>query len=306
MNKLFKRFIAYTIDMMVILIVAQSLSGIPQINKQLNDYNKYSKEYYEVLENYIYFKDYLENDLDKELTEEKYNELLEECPEYKEIIDKRYEKESITEDEYKELAKEADNIYNKISVDKAYKVEKNNILYFCLYIIAVIAYFVGFNKYTGGQTLGKKLTRLKIVNNSDNSKEVSIWSYIVRMLIVYQPINYLIKIVGVIFLDMNVYFDVTSFVSTIQSYIEILVIVVAMIRVDGRGIHDILANTRVIAYDRYGNEKKDKIEIIASDIKRDKEKILEDENASIEKNSKKVKTNKKIKSKKNIDEEPTE
>lgn len=306
MNKLFKRFIAYTIDMMVILIVAQSLSGIPQINKQLNDYNKYSKEYYEVLENYIYFKDYLENDLDKELTEEKYNELLEECPEYKEIIDKRYEKESITEDEYKELAKEADNIYNKISVDKAYKVEKNNILYFCLYIIAVIAYFVVFNKYTGGQTLGKKLTRLKIVNNSDNNKDVPIWSYIVRMLILYQPINYLIKIVGVIFLDMNVYFDVTSNVSTIQSYIEILVIVVAMIRVDGRGIHDILANTRVIAYDRYGNEKKDKIEIIASDIKRDKEKILEDKNASVEKNSKKVKTNKKIKSKKNIDEEPTE
>lgn len=293
MNKLFKRFIAYTIDMMVILIVAQSLSGIPQINKQLNDYNKYSKEYYHLWDDYVYFKDYLHSDLDKELTEEEYDSWLEDCPEYKEIIDRRYEKKSITEDEYKELAKEADNIYNKISVDKAYKVEKNNILYFCLYIIAVIAYFVGFNKYTGGQTLGKKLTRLKIVNNSDNSKEVSIWSYIVRMLIVYQPINYLIKIVGVIFLDMNVYFDVTSFVSTIQSYIEILVIVVAMIRVDGRGIHDILANTRVIAYDRYGNEKKDKIEIIASDIKRDKEKILEDKNASVEKNSKKVKTNKK-------------
>ena len=36
--------------------------------------------------------------------------------------------------------------------------------------------------------------RLKIVNNSDNSKDVPIWSYIVRMLILYQPINYLIKI----------------------------------------------------------------------------------------------------------------
>lgn len=304
MNKLFKRFIAYTIDMMVILIVVDSLSGIPQINKQLNNYNKYSKEYYELLEDYIYFKDYLHNDLDKELTEEDYNSWLEEYPEYKEIIDKRYEKRTITEEEYKELDKEADNIYNKLAIDKAYKVEKNNILYFCLYIIAVILYFVGFNKYTGGQTLGKKLTRLKIVNNSDNEEDVPIWSYIVRMLILYQPINYLIKLIGVNYLDMNAYFDVTSNFSTIQSYLEVLVIVVAMIRVDGRGIHDILANTRVIAYDRYGNEKKDKIEIIVSKIKNNK-KILDDESASIQKTSKKAKTNKKTKSKKIIDEEPT-
>lgn len=303
MNKLFKRFIAYTIDMMVILIVAESLSGIPQINKQLNNYNKYSKEYYEVLENYIYFKDYLHSDLDKELTDEDYNSWLEECSEYKEIIDKRYAKKTITEKEYKELDKEADNIYNKLAIDKAYKVEKNNILYFCLYIIAVILYFVGFNKYTGGQTLGKKLMRLKIVNNSDNSKDVPIWSYIVRMLILYQPINYLIKLIGINYLDMNTYFDLTSNVNTIQSYLEMLVIVVAMIRVDGRGIHDILANTRVIAYDRYGNEVKDKIEIIASDIKNKKiydEKVLhDDESASREETKKTVKNNKKIKHKKN-------
>lgn len=306
MNKLFKRFIAYTIDMMVILIIAQSLSGIPQINKQLNNYNKYSKEYYELLEDYIYFKDYLHSDLDKELTEEDYNSWLEECPEYKKVIDKRYEKEAITEEEYKELDKEANNIYNELAIDKAYKVEKNNILYLCLYIVAVILYFVVFNKYTGGQTLGKKLMRLKIVNNSDNSKDVPIWSYIIRMLILYQPINYLIKLIGINYLDMNTYFDVTSNVSTIQGYIEMLVIVIAMIRVDGRGIHDILANTRVVAYDRHGNEVKDKIEIIASDIKNNKEKILEDEKASLEKTSKKVKNNKKTKTKKIIDEEPTE
>lgn len=131
MNKLFKRFIAYTIDMMVILIVVESLSGIPQINKQLNNYNKYSKEYYQTIDDYRYFKDYLHSDLDKELTDDEYNEWLEDCPDYKEIIDKRYEKGTITEKEYKKLDKEADNIYNELATNKAYKVEKNNILYFC-------------------------------------------------------------------------------------------------------------------------------------------------------------------------------
>jgi hypothetical protein len=41
MNKLFRRVVAYIIDMMVILLIVQSLSGVPQINKQLDDYNKY-------------------------------------------------------------------------------------------------------------------------------------------------------------------------------------------------------------------------------------------------------------------------
>lgn len=309
MNKLFKRFIAYTIDMMVILVVAQSLSGIPLINKQLNNYNKYYKEYYNAVEDYIYFKDYLHSDLDKELTEEEYNSWLEQCPDYKEIIDKRYEKKTITEKEYNKLAKETDNIYNEISKKKAYKVEQNNILYLIIYLIATIAYFIGFNKYTNGQTLGKKLMRLKIVNSSDKNKDVPIWSYIVRMIILYQPIYYLVKLIGINYLDIDNYYNVISTISTIQSYIEMLVIILVMVRIDGRGIHDILAKTRVIAYDRHGNEIEDKFEIMAKSIKDKRiidEEVLDDENTSKERTIKKDKSNKKTKSKKLIDEEPTE
>ena len=52
MRKLFKRFIAYFIDMLVVTLIVQSLSGIPQINRQLDDYNKYQNDY---LENYRCF-----------------------------------------------------------------------------------------------------------------------------------------------------------------------------------------------------------------------------------------------------------
>ena len=41
MFKLLRRFVAYFIDLMVVMLIAQSLSGIPAINKQLDDYNKY-------------------------------------------------------------------------------------------------------------------------------------------------------------------------------------------------------------------------------------------------------------------------
>ena len=55
-------------------------------------------------------------------------------------------------------------------------------------------YFIAFNKYTNGQTLGKKVMRLKIVNSKDIDAKVPIWSYLVRAIILYQPIYYLVKL----------------------------------------------------------------------------------------------------------------
>lgn len=152
-------------------------------------------------------------------------------------------------------------------------------MYFVIYLVAVILYFVGFNKYTSGQTLGKKLMRLKIVNNNNPDKVVPVWSYIVRLIILYQPILYITKLIGVSFMDSSMYYTVTNYVYKFQSYLEMIVIAMVSIRLDGRGPQDILAKTRVALYDRNGNEIKDKLELLVND---------------------------KIKNKKVIDEEPTE
>jgi len=277
MKKLFKRFVAYIIDMLVILLITQSLSGIPQINNQLNDYNKYYNKYYTDFENYAYLKNYLHSDLDKELTEEEYYSLLEQYPDYKKIIDERYQKNTLTEDEYNELAEEIDKIYNDLSKKVAYKVEKNSIAYFVIYLIAVFTYFVGFNKYTSGQTLGKKLMRLKIINSHDESKAVPIWSYIVRALILYQPISYIIKLIGVIFMNIDMYYNITSIVYSIQGYLEMLIVAMMMIRFDGRGPQDLLARTRVISYDKNGKEIKDKLDIMINTKKENINKKIIDE-----------------------------
>lgn len=279
MRKLFKRFIAYSIDMLVILIITQSISGIPTINKQLNDYNKYSNKY---LTNYKEYSDlkvnlnkYFE---DKKITDEEYNSLIKEENNYTNIFKDNY-KEELSNEDYDKINKKIDKLYNNTYKEIYYKMEKNSIIYNVIYLVVVILYFVGFNKYTNGQTLGKKLMRLKVVNNNDSNKDVPVWSYIVRLIILYQPILYITKLIGVSLMDKSMYYTVTNYAYTFQSYLEMIVIATMSIRIDGRGLQDMLAKTRVVLYDRNGNEIKDKLEVLVND---------------------------KFKNKKVIDEEPTE
>ena len=279
MRKLFKRFIAYSIDMLVILIITQSISGIPTINKQLNDYNKYSNKYLTNYKEYSNLKVNLNKYFeDKKINDEEYTSLIKEANNYTNIFKDNY-KEELSNEDYDKINKKIDKLYNNTYKEIYYKMEKNSIMYNIIYLVVVILYFVGFNKYTNGQTLGKKLMRLKIVNNNDSNKDVPVWSYIVRLIILYQPILYITKLIGVSLMDISMYYTVTNYVYTFQSYLEMIVIATMSIRIDGRGLQDMLAKTRVVLYDRNGNEIKDKLEVLVND---------------------------KLKNKKVIDEEPTE
>lgn len=316
MSKIFKRFIAYIIDMMVILIITQCLTGIPQINWQLDNYNKYYNEYLDLYKEYAYFKTNINKYFeDKELTLDEYNNLINEYTSYKDTLDEYYIDGELSDKNYDKLNKEIDDNYNNTYKELYYKIEKNSVMYFIIYLVAVIAYFIGFNKYTKGQTLGKKLMRLKIVNSNDENKDVPVWKFIVRSIILYQPIYYIVKLIGISFMGINMYYDITNIVYNVQGYLEMLIIAMVMIRLDGRGPQDLLARTRVALYDRNGNEVKDKMstkfeekmkEIKSSSKKVIDEEVIDDKNTYEEQTIKKEKSTKKRKSKKVIDEEPTE
>lgn len=276
MTKLLKRFIAYAIDMMVVVLIAQSLSGIPFLNPQLSNYNKYYKEYADLLENYGNFKVSLTNDYkDKKLSEKEYQKLIKDYPDYEEILSEKYEDQKLTEKEYNQLNQKIDKEYQEAYKKVYYKVEKNSLSYFIIYLVTILAYFVGFNKLTDGQTLGKKLMRLKIKNNKDENQSVSIWSYLIRACILYQPIYYIVKLIGILTLNMSNYYTITSIVYDIQYYLEFLIVIMVMIRVDGRGPQDLLAGTRVALYDRKGKEMKAP-SVLMTNKKLVKKKVVEE------------------------------
>lgn len=247
MSRIFKRVLAYLIDMFVVLIIVQSISGIPLINKNLD---KYTKVYNEYLTSYTEYSkivlDLNKYHEDKKIDKKEYKKLIEEYPNQKKLLNKYYKDEKITSKNYNNLLEEINDNYLKKYKNNYYKLDKYSIFYNTCYVVVTLLYFILFNIITDGATLGKKLLRLKIVNNKDNNEKVSIISYVIRSIMLYQPIYYLFKAIFVSILSINNYYTVSNIIYDIHSYLLFIIITVMIIRMDGRGLHDIVSNTSVI------------------------------------------------------------
>ena len=192
-------------------------------------------------------------------------------------MEKYYADKKITKREFNKINKSIDNAYMKTYKKEYYNVEKNSICYFVIYLITTLAYFIGFNYYTSGQTLGKKVFRLRIVSSKEEAQKVSLLSYFIRALLLYQPLYYMVKLVGVFTLNSNNYYQVTSVFYDIQYYLEFIIILTVMIRMDGRGLHDLLASTRVASYNREGAEiEKESVSFLTKKLD---EKVIEKKEA---------------------------
>ena len=251
MSKLVKRIIAYLIDILLVTIVCQSLANTTLMNPNLNKYEKYQKEYNETYINYAnYIKQLYNVYQDKELTEEEYNKLIEKNKEYEELTNKYYKDSKLTEKNYNKLLTESANNYRKTAQEVTYKLEKNSISEKILYLVLVFLYFVVFNYITNGQTVGKKVMKLKI-ENKDDTKKVSILSYIIRALMLYQTIYYIAKLVAILFLSKAQYTNVITTVYSIQNLLDLAILTTIMMRTkDGRGLHDLLARTKVVSVNK--------------------------------------------------------
>lgn len=144
-----------------------------------------------------------------------------------------YQNEKITIDEYK------DETY-KLN----YELQKENMTVNIVTITLYIGYFVVFATLNKGQTLGKKLLKIRVVNK--NNDKPSIWNMLVRSLFIYNIISILFSTVAVNLLNINTF----TYIYTTLGYIEYFVIIISFFMViykkDGRGLHDMIAGTNVI------------------------------------------------------------
>lgn len=246
MKTILNRVFAYAVDLLILLLVSSILTNISFLNPQLKNYNKYYGQLSDYAKEYNSFI----NDLEKyykdgELNEKNYAKLIENHKEYEKVLSKYYEDSKLSKKEYKKLESEVEKDYQKKYEDLAYKIAKNSSISSAIYIIVTILYFGIFNLVTDGQTLGKKLFKLKIVSTSNNKP--SIGNYLIRSVLLYNTIYYLVSLIGIYTLNQENYYLVTNIVYQIQYYIQIIIICMVMLRTDGRGLHDILAKTKVIS-----------------------------------------------------------
>ena len=248
MKTILNRVFAYAVDLLILLLVSSILTNISFLNPQLKNYNKYYGQLSDYAKEYNSFISDLEKYYkDGELSEKNYTKLIENHKKYEENLSKYYEDSKLSKKEYKKLEGEVEKDYQKKYEDLAYKIAKNSSISSAIYIIVTILYFGIFNLVTDGQTLGKKIFKLKIVSSVSDDSKPNIVSYLIRSVLLYNTIYYLVSLIGIYTLNKENYYLVTNIVYQIQYYIQIIIICMVMLRTDGRGLHDILAKTKVIS-----------------------------------------------------------
>lgn len=153
----------------------------------------------------------------------------------KELNDVRnsYANEEITTKEYNE------KVY-KLN----YKLQKSNLPVNAVSLVLMIGYYIIFGYLNKGQTLGKKLLKIKVVSKENSVP--SIKAMILRTIFIFDFFTIIYNIIFVNFLDVNSFNIGYLILSYTVSLFIMVSFMMILYRKDGRGLHDMIAGTNVV------------------------------------------------------------
>ncbi len=128
--------------------------------------------------------------------------------------------------------------------DVYYDLQKSNTVVNVISIILTIAYFIVFQYLNKGQTIGKKLFNLKIV--STDEKPIKLSQIIIRSIFIYSLISAILNIIFVYIIGKDSYYMVSTITTMIDTLLILITVIFILFRQDKRGIHDVIAKTKVI------------------------------------------------------------
>lgn len=160
------------------------------------------------------------------------DQYIETYGEYQEIYDE-FSNENITLEEYN----------NKV-IYYNYELSKLSIISNSIFIIIFIAYFVGTNCLYDGQTLGKKLMNIKIVN--ENNKKVSAWIYLLRTILITGISGTFLLIISVLIFKEDLFYTLSYIICLLQYISQLIIGISIIVNKNGKGLHDWICKTKVI------------------------------------------------------------
>ena len=131
-------------------------------------------------------------------------------------------------DEYKEIMPE---------------YEKENIALNIVNLVFILGYFVIIPVMNDGQTIGKKLIKIKVKKEDDNlnTRDMILRNFVTTSLLQLMVSSTLVYIV-----DSNTYFIISLIVSFLQILLLIITTFMIIYRKDKNGVHDLLTKTSVV------------------------------------------------------------
>ncbi len=160
---------------------------------------------------------------------------------YKKDYEKSY-------NEYLDIVSDAQNEnsvdYKDRIIELNYDIYKYRVVSNIISVISLVGYFGILQMVMNGQTVGKKVLKIKVVSN--NGKKLNFGNYFLRTLILNNIFFTVINMIAVYILKGSNFYYFTYIVNMLQSTIYMILIIMMVLRKDNRGLHDLLAGTKVI------------------------------------------------------------
>ncbi len=153
-----------------------------------------------------------------------------------------------------------------------YNVNKYNVVRSGISIVCTILYFGILQYALKGQTIGKKIMKIRVVANKDD-KKLNVGNYLIRSVILNNVIFSILFIVGIYLFDASGYYSYSSIVSYLQMLVLTIIMLMVVLRRDFRGLHDFAAGTKVIDLNPVVvEENKEEVKVIETkEVKENKE-----------------------------------
>ena len=139
------------------------------------------------------------------------------------------------------------NEYMSGSISVSYEMARKQGLLSLITIFLNILYFVVFQIKNDGQTIGKKLLKIKV--SSRDGEELTMNQMIFRSLIINSILIDMVSFCLLLFTDEMVYFYGAGILSMIQFIIIVASGFMVMFSEKRQGIHDLIAHTDVVKCD---------------------------------------------------------
>ncbi len=128
--------------------------------------------------------------------------------------------------------------------DLMYQYQKVNYLSIVISVGLNFIYFVVFAYFNNGQTIAKKLTKIRVVDNKTGEK-AKFWQMLVRNLFIYSLLSNIVMLI-LLFSSKNNFVYYYTFAGSFDLIFVMITVMFVLYRKDKRGLHDMMGCTKVV------------------------------------------------------------